>query len=69
MNIFAFSMNPVYVVLEHLVYKSDLWYACNCKIHNFFDEPNENRKKYVKTMCVVWIQQKIETKKLKEVLI
>jgi len=24
MNIFAFSMNPVYVVLEHLVYKSDL---------------------------------------------
>jgi len=44
MNIFAFSMNLVYVVLEHLVYKCDLWYACNCKIHNFLMNQTKTEK-------------------------
>ena len=60
MNIFAFSMNLVYVVLEHLVYKCDLWYACNCKIHNFFDEPNENKK--ICQKIVVWFHKKLKQK-------
>ena len=63
MNIFAFSMNLVYVVLEHLVYKCDLWYACNCKIHNFLMNQTQTEKNMSKHSSLV--SQKFETKKLK----
>lgn len=55
MNIFAFSMNLVYVVLEHLVYKCDLWYACNCKIHNFL--MNQTKTEKICQKIVVWFHK------------